>query len=76
MAAEHDGFAIFVATIGVAAIVRFEIDERNQPRADPDTAKPDRLGALKGRWWLSLIRRASVRPRRKQARRSRSGRSI
>jgi hypothetical protein len=40
---KSDGFALLVAAIGVAAIARFEINQRKMARIDPDTAKLDGL---------------------------------
>src|SRR5579871_941166 len=42
VAAEGDGFTALVATVGIAAIVRTELDQRGQPRLDADAAECDR----------------------------------
>jgi hypothetical protein len=47
--AKGNGFALFVAAVGITAIVRLEICERNMARIDLDTAELDDLGALERR---------------------------
>ena len=47
MAAKGDGFALFVAAVGIAAIAPSEIDQRKMTRLDLDAAQLDRLGVAR-----------------------------
>src|SRR4029077_9608668 len=44
MAAKSNGLALLVAAIGVAAIVRLELNQRKQTRRDADATKLDGFG--------------------------------